>query len=100
VARRERDYVAERERRSEAARARGYRSFDEQRNAEKFVADNYGLTGRANLQNRREMAAFMHNYADGDKKKPDLERLFKDWTGAGDDDPMFFRWLSDLYGVI
>jgi hypothetical protein len=96
---RDRDTRAEFARRTERAQAAGYSSFYEQRKAEKFVADNFDMGGRARLRDRQEMAAFMHNYADGDLTRDQLRRMFAQWSD-GDNDDMFYRWLADLYGVI
>jgi hypothetical protein len=96
---RDRDTQAEFARRTERARALGYDSFFQQRKAEKYVADNFGMAGRDRLRDRQEMAAFMHNYADGDLTRDQLRRMFAQWSD-GDNDDLFYRWLADLYGVI
>jgi hypothetical protein len=96
---RDRDTQAEFARRTERAQSAGYGSFYEQRKAEKYVADNFDLAGPENRRDRQEMAAFMHNYADGDLTRDQLRRMFAQWSD-GDNDDLFYRWLADLYGVI
>lgn len=85
-----RDYSAEYERRQEAAEARGFDSFYDQRSAVEDVRDRFG-----DIDDALAVAMFENGFAEGDYDRDSLRDFFDEFIGGDDQD--FYDWLEDLY---
>lgn len=88
-----RDYEAEYQRREELAHERGYDSFYDEREARSFA---YEMG--ADRSNVEDMAAWLHDYSEGDADLETWKEAYAEWFDLDVDD--FDDWAEDFYAYM